>query len=438
MSENLNKKDSMYGYTPEQFKKFTSYSWSVLLLFAFLYCFLYCGRLNMSTAIPMMESEMGWSKEQMGIFAATLLWTYGFGHLINGRLGEVFGIKKVMVLGVILSAAANVFISFQSSLIIICVVWGLNGYFQAMLWSPGMALISNWWPGAKRGFATGFSNASSSLGTAAAFLAAAFATMIDPDIGWRGAFRYPIILMLIAMVIFAIFCKEKPSKVGLPEYKEDAARAQHEDELTKVVAEKGKLYPYIHLFKNWRFDCWCLIVAGSNIARYGLLTWIPSYFAEVKGMEVKAGAFASIWLPLGMALGTFLVPWLTDRYCPTNRLPAVIICSLVAAGTVFLFPSIESNATAAVLLFVAGFFIYAINGLVWAYATDIGGRVFSGTATGILDCAAYIGAGTQAVIFGKLLMGGNWSVLFVGVTGICLFVTVMGVVAGLGLKKKIA
>jgi len=423
----------MYGYTPEQYKKYSFNMWKALFLFAFLYCFLYSGRLNISTAIPMMEEEMGWSTAQLGILSSILFWTYGFGHLINGRLGEVVGIKKLIVAGIILSALANILISFQSSLIVICILWGFNGYFQSMLWSPGMAFISNWWPGSKRGFATGFCNASSSLGTAAAWLAVTLAFILAPDMGWRAAFALPTILMFLAALVFMLFARQSPMRVGLPEYKEEATRAEHEDELAKVVKEKGKLYPYIFLFSKWRFIIWCLIVAGSNLSRYGLLTWMPKYFVSERGIDLKEGIFGLVMLPLGMALGTLLMPWLSDRF--TSRLPIVIFCALAAASIVFVFPNVESLFLASVLLFCAGFFIYAINGLVWAYATDIGGRVFAGTATGILDWAAYMGAAVQAIFFGFMLGEGNWSILFLGITGVCVLVAVFAFIASRGKKE---
>ena len=83
------------------------------------------------------------------------------------------------------------------------------------------------------------------------------------------------------------------------------------------------------------------------------------------------------------------------------------------------------------LLFFAGFFIYGINSLVWTFATDIGGRVFSGTATGILDCAAYVGASLQAVYFGSILTeSGDWTMVFNCIIAVLVVMIVAAVVAG--------
>ena len=119
---------------------------------------------NLSYAMPAMMEEEGWTVHFSWVFSHQFsVWTYGLGHLVNGRLGEVFGVNRLIMAGMILSAAMNILIGFQSSLIFITILWGFNGYFQSMLWSPGMALLSNWWPGSKRGFATGFANGFSGL-----------------------------------------------------------------------------------------------------------------------------------------------------------------------------------------------------------------------------------------------------------------------------------
>lgn len=434
----MNNTINMLGYSPEDFAVYKKNALKVLWGFSILYCFLYCARLNLGLSISAMIEQTSWTEADLGILSAIFFWTYGMGHLFNGRLGEIFGVNRFIIAGVILSAAANVLISFQASLIVIAVLWGLNGYFQSMLWSPGMALLSRWWPGNSRGFATGLANAFSGFGQVAAWFSVYLAFTIAPGMGWRAAFVFPVIAMVVIVVFYKFIVKGRPSEVGLADYEEeDPERVKQEAELSRVLEEKGKLYPYVYLFKMWRFDVWLLIIACSSIARYGLLTWIPLYYVQVLGMSVKDGIVGTVLLPLGMGFGTLIVPWATDRFCPTNRLPAVIICALGAGATVFIFQQTTSLIGAGALLFVAGFFIYAINGVVWAYSTDVGGRVFSGTAAGVLDCFAYLGASVQAIYFGSVLARTeNWTLVFFVIAGTCIVIAVAAVIAGSGLKKK--
>ena len=152
---NIKEKD-LLGYTEKQYKVYRKNAWIVLLAFSILYCFLYCGRQNLSFAMPAMMKTEGWTALQLGLLSSVQFWTYALGHLINGRLGEVIGVNKLIILGMVLSATINLLIGYQSNLLIITVLWGVNGYAQSMLWAPGMSLLANWWCSSQRGFATGF------------------------------------------------------------------------------------------------------------------------------------------------------------------------------------------------------------------------------------------------------------------------------------------
>ena len=148
-----------FGYSPQDFAKFKRYAWRYLLMFSFLYCTLYCCRLNLSNASAVMMSDLGWTKSDIGILTGTLFWTYGIGQIVNGRLSEIVGPTRFVFFAVLLSAATNIVFSFQTSILAMAALWGLNGFFQSMAWTPGIAALTKWWPGNSRGFATGFANA---------------------------------------------------------------------------------------------------------------------------------------------------------------------------------------------------------------------------------------------------------------------------------------
>ncbi len=424
-----------YGYNKEQYKKFTANSWLYLLLFSLLYCAHYCTRLNIGNA----QVEMDLTEAQIGIITSTLFWTYGIGHLVNGRLGEIFGIRRFIILSVLLSAVTNIIMGFQSSFIVMVILWGLNGYFQSMAWSPGVASLTAWWPGDKRGFATGFANAFSGFGQVLASLTVVLAfTLFDNN--WRSAFFLPAAVPLVMLLIYAIFAKSGPKAVGLPEYKEDDSdKAEQENEMADIAKSKGALYPFIHLFTNKTFLIWMFVVFASGVARYGLATWIPKYFKDEMGLSSVASLLSSTILPIGMGIGTLLVPTLTDKFCPGNRLIASVVSGIAAAACIFGFSVLEPVGfqfiLMMILLFLAGFFIYAINGIVWAFAADVGGRVFSSTAAGILDFAAYMGAAIQSMVYGFILGEGKWNVLFISVAVFCVLISLVSMLSCFKKKK---
>ena len=412
-----------FGYTKEQYKRFNFHGILFLILFSCLYCCIYCMRQNVTYGGQYIIQELGWSKAEIGILTSTLFWTYGFGHLINGRLSERVGPPKFIIMAVLLSFTANMcmgavglipnipdLFGINGLLLMMAIVWGINGYFQSMAWTSGVAVITNWWPSNRRGTAVGFANAFTGLGSVLASVSIVFAMAISGgtglNLGWKAVFFFPALIPLLMLIIYLIFAKTSPEKIGLPAYVEqNATQNEAEDEMKEMVKSHGVLYPYIYILTRPKFLIFVAVAFLTGVARYGMTQWVPFYFSETYQVSVKESLFGSLALPVGMAFGTLVVPFITDKLCPTNRMPAVIVCALLAASAIVGFlPLNPTNPIQLVLiqilLFIAGFGIYAVSGIVFTYATDIGGRVFSATASGILDFSEYMGAAIQSIVYG--------------------------------------
>lgn len=419
-------------------RRFKRYAWTYLLMFSVLYCFLYCTRLNISSATPYLI-EKGWEESTIGIMTGTLFWTYGIGQLICGRLSEQIGPSKMVVLAVILSALANFLIATQEtgSVVILAIIWGANGLFQSMGWTPGIAALTRWWPGKSRGFAVGFANAFSGFGQVAAFGAILAAYNWFPQSEWQASFLIPPLFPLAVLVLYLLFVKSTPEKAGLRDYEEnDQEKIAAEQQMQEAIEGKGALYPYKYLLSNKKFLIWIVISFSSGLARYGLSTWIPLYFTE-QGLSAMASVASSVILPIGMGIGTWVVPWLTDRFCPNDRMPAAIISAVIGAITTIAIFMLDASQlpqliTIEVLLFIAGFCIYAINGIMFTYATDVGGRVFSGTCSGVLNFSAYMGAAVQSFVYGFVLDSSGWGIVFISIAAFNVLIAVLGMI---GSKK---
>ena len=436
------KENTHLGYTQNEYKTFRRYAWRYLIMFSVLYCFLYCTRLNIGSATPYLI-DAGWSESTIGIMTGTLFWTYGIGQLVNGRLSELVGPAKFVILAVVLSAAANLLMALLpfDSVLLLALVWGANGYFQSMGWTPGLASLTKWWPGSSRGFATGFVNAFSGFGQVIAYLAVLFAYTCFPGFGWKAGFVIPALFPLAFLGVYLLLVKTTPAQAGLKEYvEEDTEKNKRETQMQAIVQNKGKLYPYKYVLSNRKFLIWMVIAFSTGLARYGLSTWIPLFFKQ-QGLTAAASIASSLILPVGMGVGTLIVPWLTDRFCPNDRLPAVILSAVVGAVTTVAVYLLDATQTAQlviveIMLFVSGFCVYAINGMAFAYATDIGGRVFSGTCSGVLNFSAYLGAAIQSVVYGFILNQGGWNIVFVSIAVFYGLIAVLGKVGAKGSSEN--
>ncbi|MBR5524457.1 MAG: MFS transporter [Clostridia bacterium] len=418
-----------YGYTEAQFKKFTKYAWLMLLSFGFTYLFFYNGRQNINLVMNHMKEAFASDLGTLGVVTSALFWCYAFGQLVSGRLGALIGYKKLMMIGVASSAVLNVVISFQNNLAVIAVLWGLNGFVQAMVWANGVGVLNKWWPKDKRGFASGLATAFSGVAQVVTYLTINLCLTLNPDWGWRAGFRFPMIPMALILIAFYFFFKEKPEDVGLPAFEEDDAEAAARDAaLAAELAQKGFLYPYKKLFSEPKVIVFCLISAIAGIGRYGLLTWIPTYFVDELGMNVKQGIFSAIVLPLGQACAMFVFPFITDKVFKGKREPMLILASVVACLGLVAFPFFETQTPATIMLFVVGVFSM-VTGVIWAIAGDMGGRAMAATVVGVLDWAVYMGAAIQASIFGFVQVKFGWPAIFVTIGALYVVLMVLTLLA---------
>lgn len=412
-----------YGYNAKDFQKFKKYAWLMLLSFGLTYLFFYNGRQNINLVLPLMKQEFQSDLGTLGVVSSALFWCYAFGQLVSGRLGSYFGYKKLMIVGVAASAVLNVLISFQSELWLIAVLWGLNGFFQAMVWSNGIGVINKWWPKEKRGFASGLATAFSGVAQAVTYLTVNWCLILNPEWTWRAGFRFPIIPMVLILIAFILFFKEKPENVGLKPFEEaDKSLDTTDAAMEKTLASKGFFYPYKLLFSEPKVLVFCLISAIAGIGRYGLLTWIPTYFTEELGLTLKDDMFTYIVLPLGQACAMFVFPFITDKLFKGKREPMLILASVVACIGLVCFPFFKTQLPATVMLFVVGVFSM-VTGVIWAIAGDMGGRALSSTVVGVLDWAVYMGAAIQASVFGFVQEQFGWSAIFITIG--CLYIVLL-------------
>ena len=412
-----------YGYDAQQYKKFRKHAWLMLLSFGLTYLFFYNGRQNINLVLPLMKEAFQSDLGTLGVVSSALFWCYAFGQLISGRLGSYFGYKKLMIFGVVSSAALNVLISFQNNLWVVAVLWGLNGFCQAMVWSNGLGVINNWWPKAQRGFASGLATAFTGLAQAVTYLTVNWCLLLNPEWTWRAGFRLPIVPMVVILAAFVLFFKDSPKAIGLKPFEEkEKALEESNAAMEKTIAAKGFLYPYKLLFSEPKVLLFCVISAIAGIGRYGLLTWIPTYFTESLGLTLKDDMFTYIVLPLGQACAMFVFPFITDKVFKGKREPMLILAAVVAFIGMICFPLFRTQGAATVMLFVVGVFSM-VTGVIWAIAGDMGGRALSSTVVGVLDWAVYMGAAIQAAVFGFVQERFGWSAIFVTIG--CLYILLL-------------
>ena len=407
-------KAQLYSELP---KSFHQWKWRVLLAFSFFYLFLYLGRFNFWPIAPLVKDPidgLGLSNIEVGIINAMLLWGFGLGDLIHGRLAENYGLRLWILIGAILTAVFNVITSFATSALTMAIPFGLAGFVNAACWAPGISMISQWWPRRDRGMAMGI------IGTAAggAMLMMWWLTgLVGAEFGWRAAFRYPPLIIIALGFLVYFIARDRPSVVGLPEYiEEDSVSATPE----AIDPERLKgLGPYKELMSNSRFVLASHVKGLENVVRYGLTTWVPIYYFEEGGLSIESTIFLTILLPLGYLIAPPISGMISDRMLNSARRPMVIAsCAISSVVLVIIAFAPPVNITLGAILLLVGGLSMGMSPMS-TLAVDIAGRRMSGTASGLLDAHGYAYAGLQAIVFSVLLdmTGSPWTLVFLIMAG---------------------
>ena len=393
----------------------------VLLATMFCYLFYYTGRQTFGFAIPGIEEEFGLSKTSLGWASATLLWCYALGQAVNGNLGDAFGGRRMMSLGATLSFGLNWVVSFATRLGGLVVPWGLNGFAQSMGWAPGSRVLSNWFRSTERGRVYGlytFAAGSSSV------LTFAMSTLIlDLELNWRWIFRLPVLLLLFAGIGYYVVVRDRPEELGFP-------ALEPEVEGSRVERSRDR---YLAALTNGRFVTASVAIGFQNLARYGLLIWVPVHFlgSDWRSSDAK---WVAVALPVGMALGAVSSGYLSDRLFRGNRSKVIqLFLGMAALSSFAMYGLPRESAFGVPLLFLCGFFAYGPQAAFWALCPDLLGRARAGTGTGVMNAFAYLFAGFGEPLIGWTIEsnGDRTELVFLIVGGAC----ILGALISLGIRR---
>lgn len=405
---------------PANSKSLRYWQWRVLGALMFCYLFYYTGRLAIGHAMPLMEQDLGYSKQQLGWLTAAALAAYGVGQAINGNLGDWLGGRRMIALGALGSMVLCWAFSFMNTAFWLAVFWGANGFIQSMGWAPGGRLISLWWPRERRGLAFGLYMLSAGLATVLVWCTSDLVLgLFDPnDPGrWRWLFRLPLLALGAAGILFYLLVRDRPEDVGFAPLEDDAA-PEASVANSSPPAESTWHERYRAVLGNPAFLLAALVIVFQSFARYGLLTWSAAYYNDA-GISINDALKLTLSLPIGMGLGAVAGGYFSDRWFLSRRAVVVALFLGISAAC---FLVMRSNPVSAGgeqhlgigLLFLTGFFVYGAQGPLWAICPDLVGREHSGTAVGIMDALAYGGAAAQGPLLGYIVsrQDAGYSALF--------------------------
>ena len=377
-----------------------------VLLFSIIgYATFYFVRKNLGFAKPIMEQQIGLDDEAFGIFLTLHGVLYGVSKFANGFLADRANARTFMASALIVSALLNIWFGFSSILVVLGLLWMLNGWFQGMGFPPCARLIANWFP--PKQLATKFSiwNTSHNIGSCLIALLCSYLVVIH----WRLCFFVPAAIALVCAVVLWFKLPDTPPSVGLPEVEGtqiDSSAAASPEDFKAFVMEKVFRNKYIWLVSAANFFVYTI--------RYAVFDWGPTILDKAKHIAlVHAGWMIAGFEAFGL-MGALLGGWLTDRFLGGRAGRACIVYMALAGVSVFLFWKVPAHSEwlTTGLLCLTGFFVYGPQCLLAIVAANLATKRAAATAVGLTSIFGYASTTLSGWGLGYLVKHHGWDVGF--------------------------
>ncbi len=325
------------------------YAW-VIAAVTFLVLLVAAGvRTAPQVLIKPLEQEYGWSRSEISFAVAVSILWFGLGGPLAGALIERFGVRRVMVGGLLLISGGLAFVLSLSTLWQLHVYWGVVvGIGTGAIANVLGAVVAQRWFHKYRGLIVGLLGAASATGQLA-FLPSMIA--ISDASGWRMAIQVAAIATGLMVIPVLLFMRDRPEDVdvkplGYGEAGQPTPSARADDATRRTPLREALR----------TLDFWLL--AGSffvcGYTTNGLIGTHLLPHALEHGFDSTAAASAIGLMGMLNIVGTLASGWLSDRY--DNRILLMCYYGFRAASIAFL-PFVYN---------MLGFFAFAvIYGLDW-------------------------------------------------------------------------
>lgn len=259
-------------------KKISTLIW----LCAVAYFVSYISRINLSAVMVEVYKSGFTSKGAVALAITICSVTYGAGQIISGFLGDKYKPQNIMFAGFMLTAAMNLCVFFLKSGTPLLVIWGVNGFAQALMWPPIVAIMTkfltleDYTKGCVR---VGWG---SSIGTIAVY---ALAPVIISLWGFKYVFMVSGIAALLMGFSLKIFYKKY--------YETEEDNCQVEEKIINS-APTCKFDKTAILIMG--IICLFIILQGS--IRDGIANWMPSYISETFNLSSSISILTGVILPI--------------------------------------------------------------------------------------------------------------------------------------------
>jgi sugar phosphate permease len=396
----------------------------VLGLTVAAYLITYMDRVNIASAVPVIQKELGFSMVTVGWILSSFRWGYALFQIPGGWLGDRIGPRRALALIVTWWSIFTSATALAWSATSMAAFRFLFGIGEAGAFPIATRSLSRWILPGERGFAQGLTHAGSRLGAA---LTPTLVVLLMAAYGWRAAFFVFGLMGLFWAAIWYWYYRDTPQEHASVN---EAERSLILNSVGGARAAKTRSVPWRQILASstlWTLSAMYFCYAYC-IAVY--LDWFPKYLNEHRGFDLRQmGMYASLPLLAGTA-GDLLGGWASDRWARRSgdlkraRRGVAVTGFLVAAAGI-LPATFTASPTASVwYTCVAVFGLETTVGVSWAIPLDIGGD-YAGSVSAVMNTCGNIGGAISPALLAYLVRSYGWNVPFVVASALCVAAAVL-------------
>jgi MFS family permease len=277
----------------------------------------YFDRVNLSVAHDSLQHQFGMSDIAFGYLLSSYNWTYAAMQLPSGTLLDRFGVRRVMIIAIVLWAVASGMAAVAPTMALLFLARFLLGVGEAPTFPAYSKAVGLWFPEHQRGVPTATFDAAAKLSIG---IGTPILGLILLRYGLRANFATTAVLSAMYAALFAwIYREPKPDEQGGP-----------------VPQLSGNTHGLRQLARERKVLGAAIGSGAYNYCFYLLLTWLPVYLHRGLKMDAKSAVLwtALPWLcaaAAGFGIGGLLV----DRLVKQGKDASAVRRTVLLAGTSF-------------------------------------------------------------------------------------------------------
>lgn len=343
----------------------TSYEWKAVLLLGFGFGLVAIDRFMIMPLFPVMMKDLGLDFQDLGYVTGILAITWGISSLFMGKLSDRFGHRAIIIPAVILFSLLAGLSGLATGLVSLLLIRAVIGVAEGAYTPASIVATMDASKPTRHGLNLGIQQAAMPFFGLA--LAPIIATQLLHVVEWHWIFALVMVPGLIAGLLLYKVLRNTDAK----------AAAQHT--LTHDASE----HKWTDVFKSRNVPlnvvgmlCWltCLVVLGA---------FLPNYLLDHLGLEMQQMGYVLSAIGFGGALGTIVMPSLSDRI---GRKPVMIVSVIGALVSLYFLTMTGADpARLFIILFMTVFFDFGLICLtVGPTTTESVPAKLMTTATGIV------------------------------------------------------